>query len=176
MIHQNLPPAVREAAPHIRLLVLDVDGVMTDGRLHYGPEGEESKAFHVRDGLGIKLARRAGIEVAVISGRGGGAVEQRMKELGIRHVRLKQEDKQAGLEEITGELRIGLNAVACVGDDVTDLPVMGLCAIGIAVADAHHTVRESADWVTSLGGGRGAVREVCDMLVEARTIAGTETE
>lgn len=176
MNHQNLPPAVREAAAHIRLLVLDVDGVMTDGRLHYGPEGEESKAFHVRDGLGIKLARRAGIEVAVISGRGGGAVEQRMKELGIRHVRLKQDDKQAALEEIASELRIGMNAVACMGDDLTDLPVMEPCALGIAVADAHHTVREAADWVTSLSGGRGAVREVCDMLVDVRTIAGTEPE
>ncbi len=176
MNHHHLPPTLREAAAHVRLLVLDVDGVMTDGRLHYGPEGEESKAFHVRDGLGIKLARRAGIEVAVISGRGGGAAEQRMKELGIRHVRLNQDDKQAALEEITSELRIGMNAVACVGDDLTDLPIMEPCALGIAVADAHHAVREAADWVTSFGGGRGAVREVCDMLIEVRTIGGNESE
>lgn len=169
---EKLPAAVRDAAPRIRLLVLDVDGVMTDGRLQYGPDGGESKTFHVRDGLGIKLALRAGIEIAVISGRGGGAVEQRLKELGVRHVRLNQEDKYAALHEITEELRIGLNSVACVGDDLPDVAVMEPSALGIAVADAHHTVRDAADWTTNLTGGRGAVREVCDVLVEARGIAG----
>ncbi|MFQ5633784.1 MAG: KdsC family phosphatase [Gammaproteobacteria bacterium] len=172
MSQQNIPATVTTAAAHIRLLVLDVDGVMTDGGLNYGPDGTESKTFHVRDGLGIKLARRAGIEVAVISGRGGDAVERRMKELGIRHVRLNREDKQAALAEITEELKIGLNAVACVGDDTPDLQIIEPCALGIAVADAHHAVRLAADWSTTLPGGRGAVREVCDMLVEARSIAG----
>lgn len=167
---QNPSPAVREAARRIRLLVLDVDGVLTDGRLHYGPDGDEWKSFHVRDGLGIKLAMRAGIEVAVISGRGGGAVEKRTKELGIRHVRLKQDDKQAALAEITEELRIGLNAVACVGDDIPDLAIIEPCALGIAVADAHPAVRSAADLSTALPGGHGAVREVCDLLVAARSV------
>jgi len=172
MSQLNLPASILETAAHIRLLVLDVDGVMTDGALHFDSNGTESKTFHVRDGLGIKLAMRAGIEVAVISGRGGGAVEQRMKELGIRHVRLNQEDKQTALEELVAELHIGLNAVACVGDDAPDLAIMRPCALGIAVADAHQAVRESADWTTSLGGGHGAVREVCDLLVDVRSIAG----
>ena len=121
MSQRNLYTGITETAARIRLLVLDVDGVLTDGSLHYGPEGFEWKTFHVRDGLGIKLAQRAGIEVAIISGRGGGAVEQRVKELGIRHIRLKRDDKEAALEEIAEELRIGLSAVAAVGDDTPDL-------------------------------------------------------
>jgi 3-deoxy-D-manno-octulosonate 8-phosphate phosphatase (KDO 8-P phosphatase) len=116
---------------------------------------------------------RAGIEVAVISGRGGGAVEQRVRELGIRHTRLRRDDKEEALAEIIAELGIGMNAVACVGDDVPDLPLIRSCALGIAVADAHETVRAAARWATTLPGGRGAVREVCDLLVENRPITGT---
>jgi len=175
MSQHKLTSAINESAARIRLLVLDVDGVMTDGRLHYGPDGAEWKSFHVRDGLGIKRALRAGIEVAVISGRGGGAVERRVKELGIRHVRLNQDDKQAALEEITAELKIGLNSVACVGDDIPDLPIIEACALGIAVADAHQAVRAAAEWSTTLPGGHGAVREVCDMLVEGRSITGNDS-
>lgn len=168
MVARNLPTVVREAAGRIRLLVLDVDGVLTDGRLHYGPDGAEWKAFHVRDGYGIKQVLRAGIEVAVISGRGGGAVEQRVRELGIRHVRLRSDAKRAALDEIVAGLGIGLDAVACVGDDTPDLTIMVPCGLGIAVADAHPGVRGAADWTTNLPGGRGAVREVCDLLVAAR--------
>ena len=113
--------------------------------------------------------------MAVISGRGGGAVEKRVKELGIRHVRLNQDDKQAALAEITEELKIGLNSVACVGDDIPDLPIIEACALGIAVADAHQAVRAVAEWSTALPGGHGAVREVCDMLVESRSITGNDS-
>ncbi|TDJ46540.1 MAG: phenylphosphate carboxylase subunit delta [Gammaproteobacteria bacterium] len=161
------PPATRLAA-QIRLLVLDVDGVLTDGRLIYGADGSEAKAFNVRDGLGIKLAMRAGIEVAVISGRGGPAVDRRMAELGIRHVYLEQADKPAALASITADIGAGLDVVACVGDDLPDLVMMERCALGIAVADAHQTVRDAADWVTGHPGGHGAVREVCDLLIAAR--------
>jgi len=170
MSQRNLYTGITETAARIRLLVLDVDGVLTDGSLHYGPEGFEWKTFHVRDGLGIKLAQRAGIEVAIISGRGGGAVEQRVKELGIRHIRLKRDDKEAALEEIAEELKIGLSAVAAVGDDTPDLALFEVCGLGIAVADAHQSVLAAADWTTTLRGGRGAVREVCDMLIDARSI------
>lgn len=163
---------IDKSAARIRLLVLDVDGVLTDGRLHYGPEGSEWKSFHVRDGLGIKLAMRAGIEVAVISGRGGGAVEKRITELGIRHVRLQREDKQVALAEILAELGFGLTDVACIGDDIPDLPIIERCALGIAVADAHPAVRATAAWVTTLPGGQGAVREVCDRLVGNRKVHG----
>lgn len=163
----NSPPATRLAA-QIRLLVLDVDGVLTDGRLIYGADGSEAKAFNVRDGLGIKLAMRAGIEVAVISGRGGPAVERRMAELGIRHVYLEQEDKSAALAKITAATAVELEYVACVGDDLPDMAIMERCALGIAVADAHRTARGAADWVTECPGGHGAVREVCDLLIAAR--------
>lgn len=156
----------------IRLLVLDVDGVMTDGRLHYGPGGAEYKSFNVRDGLGMKQALRAGIEVAIISGRGGEAVERRLQELGIRHVLLRQKDKRAALDGLLGELGIGLDDVACVGDDTPDLSIMQPCALGITVADAHPEVLAAADWTTSLAGGRGAVREVCDLLVSLRNESG----
>jgi 3-deoxy-D-manno-octulosonate 8-phosphate phosphatase (KDO 8-P phosphatase) len=152
--------------------VLDVDGVMTDGRLHYGPSGAEFKSFHVRDGLGMKLALRAGIEVAVISGRGGEAVERRLQELGVHHALLLQADKGAALDGLLKTLGIAFAEVACVGDDTPDLTIMEPCGLGIAVADAHPRVLASADWTTRLAGGRGAVREGCDMLVAARGVDG----
>jgi 3-deoxy-D-manno-octulosonate 8-phosphate phosphatase (KDO 8-P phosphatase) len=168
MHERELSTSIRDAAARIRLLVLDVDGVMTDGRLHYGPDGAEYKSFNVRDGLGMKQALRAGIEVAIISGRGGEAVERRLQELGIRHVLLRQNDKRVALDGLLSELGIGLNEVACVGDDTPDLAIMQPCALGITVADGHPEVLAAADWTTSLGGGRGAVREVCDLLVSIR--------
>jgi 3-deoxy-D-manno-octulosonate 8-phosphate phosphatase (KDO 8-P phosphatase) len=157
-----------EQFSRIRLLVLDVDGVLTDGRLHYDADGHEAKVFHVRDGHGIKQVAATGIAVAVISGRSCRAVETRMAELDIKYVRLGQDDKLSALREITDELAIPMDAVACVGDDIPDLPIMNAAGLGIAVADAHPTVRDGADWCTSLNGGRGAVREVCDLLTASR--------
>jgi 3-deoxy-D-manno-octulosonate 8-phosphate phosphatase (KDO 8-P phosphatase) len=166
MSSQNIPADKILAA--IRLLVLDVDGVMTDGRLHYDAQGHEAKVFHVHDGHGIKQAMRVGIEVAVISGRQSKAVETRMTELGIGHVRLGQENKSKAFGEITTQLGIAPEAVACIGDDEPDLPIMQSAGLGIAVADAQPVVRERADWCTTLNGGQGAVREVCDLLIAAR--------
>lgn len=154
----------------VRLLILDVDGVMTDGRLHYDAQGREAKVFHVHDGHGIKQAMRAGIEVAVISGRHSKAVETRMTELGIQHVRLGQETKSAAFTQIIAQLGIPAEATACVGDDEPDLPIMQAAGLGIAVADAQPVVREKADWCTTRPGGRGAVREVCDALIAARNV------
>jgi len=161
-------PSVEKLAA-IRLLVLDIDGVMTDGRLHYDAQGREAKVFHVHDGHGIKQVMRAGIEVAVISGRHSTAVETRMAELGIEHVRLGQETKSEAFAEITTQLGIPPDAVACVGDDEPDLPIMQAAGLGIAVASAQPAVLERADWHTSRGGGRGAVREVCDALIAAQS-------
>lgn len=166
MSSQNIPPDDRLAA--IRLLVLDVDGVMTDGRLHYDAQGREEKVFHVHDGHGIKRAMRAGIEIAVISGRQCKAVESRMTELRIEHVRLGQQNKSEAFDEITSRLGIAPESAACIGDDEPDLPIMQAAGLGIAVADAQPVVRERADWCTRRGGGRGAVREVCDLLIAAR--------
>lgn len=157
----------------IRLLVLDVDGVMTDGRLHYDAQGREAKVFHVHDGHGIKQAMLAGIQVAVISGRRSVAVETRLAELGIEHVRLGQETKLGAFTDLVTQLGIPPEACACIGDDEPDLPIMQAAGIGIAVADARPTVLRQADWQTALGGGRGAVREVCDALIAARTEANS---
>jgi 3-deoxy-D-manno-octulosonate 8-phosphate phosphatase (KDO 8-P phosphatase) len=157
-----------EQTSKIRLLVLDVDGVLTDGRLHFDADGRETKVFHVRDGLGVKQAAASGVEIAVISGRSCPAVETRMAELDIKHVRLGRDDKLNALREITDVLSIPMEAVACVGDDLPDLPIMKAAGLGIAVADAHPEVRDGADWCTQLGGGLGAVREICDLIVAGR--------
>ena len=155
-------------AAGIRLLILDVDGVMTDGRLHYDAEGREFKTFHVRDGYGIRRVMDAGIAVAVISGRRSQSAAGRMADLGIRHVMLGREDKDAALNELLARLRIAAGEAACVGDDAPDLPVMQRVALPIAVADCHASVADAAAWRTSLPGGAGAVREVCDLLLAAR--------
>lgn len=156
-------------ARRIRLLVLDVDGVMTDGRLHFGPEGEALKVFHVRDGAGLVALRRAGVALAIVSGRSSTAVAARARELGIEHVRQGVADKGVELENLCTQLGIGPDDCACVGDDTPDLPLFERVSLAIAVADAHPTLRERAHWVTGLKGGRGAVREVCDLLMQART-------
>ncbi len=155
-------------AARIRLLVLDVDGVLTDGRLWFGPDGELLKAFHVRDGVGIKAVLAAGIEVAIISGRRSAAVERRAAELGLRHVRQGCGDKAAALRALSAELGVATEVAACVGDDTPDLPMMALVALPIAVADAHPEVRAAARLVTRAAGGAGAVREVCDLLIGAQ--------
>lgn len=161
----------------IRLLACDVDGVLTDGKLDYGADGEgERKAFHVRDGLGLRAVMAAGIEVAWITARGGGAVERRATELGIRHLAQKAGDKAAVLTELVGKLGIAMEQVAYVGDDLVDRGAMKLAGIAIAPADAHAEIRAIAAWVTTIDGGRGAVREICDALLMARAEPAGETE
>jgi 3-deoxy-D-manno-octulosonate 8-phosphate phosphatase (KDO 8-P phosphatase) len=151
--------------PAIRLLVLDVDGVMTDGRLYFGPRGEALKVFDVRDGLGLVQLQRAGVAVAVISGRRSPMVTVRCRELGVRHLRQGVSDKLAALMQLCARLKLTPASCACVGDDLPDVPVMRAAALSFAVADAHHEVRRNADVVTRSAGGRGAVREVCDHLL-----------
>jgi 3-deoxy-D-manno-octulosonate 8-phosphate phosphatase (KDO 8-P phosphatase) len=165
-------PALLRRAAGIRLLILDVDGVMTDGRLHYDAEGREFKSFHVRDGYGIKRVMAAGIAVAVISGRRSGSSAGRMADLGIPHVMLGREDKAAALAELLAATGVAATEAACVGDDLPDLPVMQRVALPIAVADCHADVVAAAAWRTSLPGGAGAVREVCDLLLAARAARG----
>jgi 3-deoxy-D-manno-octulosonate 8-phosphate phosphatase (KDO 8-P phosphatase) len=158
----------RKKAATIRLLVLDVDGVMTDGRLHFGARGEVVKVFHVRDGLGIQQVRRAGIDVAIISGRRSQMVSVRCRELGVRHVFQGRADKLAAFEELRSRLEVSASACACVGDDAPDVPLMRKVGLAFAVADAHPTARSAAHVVTSRSGGQGAVREVCDYLLASR--------
>ena len=164
------PRQLHKSAARIRLLVLDVDGVLTDGRLYYAADGRELKSFHVRDGYGIQQVLAAGLAVAVISGRQSQAAAARLAELHVPHVYLGRNDKRAVLEELLARLNVTVDCVACIGDDVTDLEIMGMAGLGITVADAHPEVLRQADWTTDAGGGRGAVREVCDLLLAAREL------
>ena len=160
--------AAFERARNIRLLVLDVDGVLTDGRLYLSAAGEELKVFHVRDGSGLVAVQRAGITVAIISGRDSAAVTRRAAELGIRHVRQGVADKGAALDQLLEELGVSAAATACVGDDTPDVPMLRRAGLAIGVADAHPALLAAAHWVTHSNGGQGAVREACDLLLSAR--------
>ena len=157
-----------KTAAAIRLLILDVDGTLTDGRLYYGPRGEALKVFHVRDGAGIKQLDRAGIRVAVISGRSSKMVSVRCRELGIEHVVQGAEDKVAAFQKLRKKLQMAVSESACVGDDTPDVPLMKAVKLAFAVADAHDDALRAAHVVTSRPGGQGAVREVCDYLLDAR--------
>lgn len=157
-----------ERACDVRLLVLDVDGVLTDGRLYFSPHGEELKCFHVRDGAGIVQVLRAGLQVAVISGRQSRAVERRMSELGVTWIRQGVENKLAALRELLDILGLGPQAVASMGDDTPDLPIFEVARLAVAVADAHASVKSQAHFITQARGGEGAVREVCDLILEAQ--------
>ena len=158
----------RKSAAAIRLLILDVDGTMTDGRLYFGPRGEAFKVFHVRDGQGIKALDAAGVQVAVISGRTSKMVSVRCRELGVEHVIQGAEDKVAAFEKLRKRLKIEASESACVGDDAVDVPLMKVVKLAFAVADAHRDALRAAHVVTSLRGGQGAVREVCDYLLAGR--------
>lgn len=155
-------------AKHLKLLILDVDGVLTDGRLFFDDQNREYKFFHARDGHGIKLLRQSGVEVAVISGRKSDSVGLRMKSLGIEHIYQGQEDKTTAFDELIAKLGIEPEQVAHMGDDVLDLPIMKRAGLAIAVNDAHYAVKDYADYCTELAGGTGAVREVCDAIMQAQ--------
>ena len=153
---------------NIRLLLLDVDGVLTDGSIIYNEHGEETKVFNVRDGLGIRLLQEAGIHVGIVTGRTSQALIHRCRNLGIELVFDDVRDKITALTIILKQLKISALEIAFVGDDLIDLPVMRRIGLPIAVADAHALVRETALWTTSARGGRGAVREVCEALLKAQ--------
>jgi 3-deoxy-D-manno-octulosonate 8-phosphate phosphatase (KDO 8-P phosphatase) len=159
---------LRERARRIRLLVLDVDGVLTDGRIYMSAGGEDLKVFHVRDGSGLVALQRAGVSVAIISGRDSAAVTRRAAELGIAHVHQGVGDKAAVLSTLMARLGVTPAETACVGDDTPDLPMLENAGLAIAVADAHGALGPVVHWVTTAAGGRGAVREVCDLLISAR--------
>jgi 3-deoxy-D-manno-octulosonate 8-phosphate phosphatase (KDO 8-P phosphatase) len=155
-------------ATQIELVILDVDGVLTDGRLYLDNDGNEYKAFHIRDGHGIKMLLAAGVEIAIISGRHAASVERRMADLGIRYAYLGVEDKLSVFDSLLVRLGLLAEQVAYVGDDLIDLPVMTRVGLAIAVRDADPFVKQHAHWQTPSPGGRGAVREVCELLLEAR--------
>lgn len=159
---------IKEKAARIRLLALDVDGVLSDGRLFFAEDGQELKTFDTQDGHGIKMLQSAGIEVAIITGRTTQLVQRRAANLKIKHLLQGREDKLVALKELISELGYELEEVAYVGDDWPDLPAILASGLGVAVANAHSELRARADHVTTLTGGRGAVREVCDLLLQAQ--------
>jgi len=160
----------RRATPlaRIELLILDVDGVLTDGRLYFGARGEALKVFHVRDGHGIKLLMAAGVAVAAVSGRRSGAVAARLRELRVPHVVQGCNDKVAALQRLTQRLDLDPLSCACICDDTPDLPLMSAVGMAGAVADAHPVVLSAAHWIARANGGQGAVRELCDAMLRAR--------
>ncbi|MCS4504736.1 HAD-IIIA family hydrolase [Arhodomonas aquaeolei] len=165
------PPAtVAGRAAHIGVLALDVDGVLTDGGVYIGDDGEPFKRFNIHDGKGIAMLRDAGIEVAIVTARRSGAVEARARELRIGHVHQGVRDKAAALADLAKGLGLAPQACAFVGDDLVDLAPMRAAGLAVAVANAHPAVCARAHWVTRRGGGDGAVREVCELLLGARGV------
>lgn len=154
-------------AADVQLVIFDVDGVLTDGRLIFGDDGQEYKAFHSRDGHGMKMLRQSGVEVGIITGRTSKVVEHRMANLGIKHVYQGQLDKIPAFEKLIQTLNLKPEQVAYVGDDVMDLPVMFKVGLAIAVADAHSLVVQHAHWQTPHAGGQGAARDVCELIMQA---------
>ena len=166
------PIAVRARAALVELAVFDVDGVLTDGRIILGADGSEHKAFDVRDGLGMVRLREAGVTLAVITGRSSTVVETRMRELGISHVYQGVGDKRAALVALQSELGVSAGQTCYLGDDLPDLPAMEAAGLAVAVADACTEVRCRAAWTTRARGGRGAARELCELILAARAGRG----
>lgn len=154
-------------AAAVRLLALDVDGVMTDGKLFYSAAGDELKGFSVLDGLGLRQVMAAGIQVAVITGRRSPLTEKRMAELGIAHLLQGRDDKQVALAELAGQLGLSSRQIAYMGDDLPDLPAIRYAGLGISVPNGYWFVRRHADICTNAPGGSGAVREACELLLTA---------
>lgn len=156
------------AASGIELLILDVDGVLTDGSIFLDDLGHETKRFNVRDGFGIKLWQKLGFSVAIVTGRGGRAVQHRVAELGIQQVIQGAKDKSASLDELVKRNGIGLEKIACLGDDWPELSMMKRVGYPMCVADADSRVREAAAFVTKAAGGHGAAREAIEHLITAK--------
>lgn len=159
---------IHEKAKAIRMVIFDVDGVLTDGSLFIGDDGQEYKAFCSRDGHGMKMLQKTGVELAIITGRTSRVVEHRISDLGIKHVYQGQLDKLKAYNELTSKLGLEDHQIAYVGDDVVDLPIMCRVGLAVAVQDAHSMVTKHSHWQTPSNGGRGAVRDVCEMIMEAQ--------
>ena len=161
-----------ERARAVRLAIFDVDGVMTDGTVWIGPQGEAFKAFNILDGHGIKMLQAAGIDIAILSGRESDAVVRRAGELAIKRVVQGAGDKLAAFERLLAQAGCRAEACSFMGDDLPDLPVLRRCGFAVAVANAVDAVKEAAHYVTRASGGRGAVREFCDLVLAARAQLG----
>lgn len=162
------PIDIQQRAARIQLVVLDIDGVLTDGKLYLAPDGTELKTSSVRDGLGIRLLLDAGIQVAVISGRPSPAYQTRLRSLGVEHIVLSTRVKLPAYEQLLARLGLRDEEVACMGDDSPDVPLLERVGLALTVADAHPSALAAAHWVSQHPGGHGAVREACDLILDAR--------
>ncbi|CCG96059.1 MULTISPECIES: KdsC family phosphatase [Marinobacter] len=160
--------ALKAKASDIRLIALDVDGIMSDGRLYFSASGDELKAFNILDGLGLKQLMQAGITVAVITGRRSPLTERRMSDLGIPHLMQGREDKKIALLELIRDMNLAPEQIAYMGDDLPDLPALRFAGLGITVPNGYWLVQQHADYCTRSPGGQGAVREACDLLLWAQ--------
>jgi 3-deoxy-D-manno-octulosonate 8-phosphate phosphatase (KDO 8-P phosphatase) len=152
----------------VRLMIFDVDGVLTDGRLYFSDRGEEIKAFNIQDGHGIKMLQSSGVRIAILTARNSAIVERRARELGINHVRQGMSDKLAGFQDLLVECGLEARQAGYIGDDLVDLPVLTRSGLAVSVPDAPELVRSRAHYVTAARGGRGAVRELCEMILHAQ--------
>ncbi|MEH0761707.1 3-deoxy-manno-octulosonate-8-phosphatase KdsC [Vibrio sp. 16] len=167
-LYQPVEQNILTIAKQIKLLICDVDGVFSDGLIYMGNDGEELKTFHTRDGYGVKSLMNAGIEIAIITGRQSQIVENRMKALGVSLIYQGQDDKVQAYQDICDKLNISPDQTGYIGDDLIDWPVMEKVALKVCVADGHPLLRKRANYVTEIKGGHGAVREVCDLILQAR--------
>ncbi len=167
-LYGNVESNILVKAKQIKLLVCDVDGVFSDGRIYLGNDGEELKAFHTKDGFGIKALGASGVDVAIITGRNSAIVANRMKALNVAHIIQGQEDKLPALIDLIEQLGITIEEVAYIGDDVPDLPCINAVGLGISVCDGHPLVLGAADYATFTRGGFGAVRETCDLIMQSQ--------
>ncbi|MFN0314655.1 MAG: KdsC family phosphatase [Burkholderiales bacterium] len=172
----NAPAEVLERARPIQLLCLDVDGILTDGRLYFLSNGLEAKAFHIRDGLGLKMLMNAGIKTAVITGRKSEAAQARAMELGMNYFHQGVQDKLKVVQELRTEMAIDMAAVAFMGDDLPDVCALRACGFAVTVPEAPEAVRAYAHYVTRERGGHGAVREVCELILEAKELLQPELD
>ena len=157
-----------QKAADIRLVIFDVDGVLTDGSLFLGDDGQEYKAFNSRDGHGMKMLQATGVDIGIITGRTSQVVKHRMDSLGIKHVYQGQLDKLPAFEELLQKLELSYSQVAYVGDDVVDLPILVRVGLAIGVQDAHNLVKQHCHWITPNNGGRAAARDVCELIMQAQ--------
>lgn len=162
------PPAILQRAKDIRVLLLDVDGVLTDGGLYFTENGETSKRFNTLDGHGLKLLQRAGVEPVIITGRDSAALRVRLNALNIQHAHFGVEDKHSAAQSALQSLGLSWAQTAAMGDDWPDLPMLLPSALACAPPNAHREVLSRVHWVTQARAGHGAVREVCDLLLQAR--------
>jgi len=168
LIPSAIPAAVRDKAKAVRLLALDVDGIMTDGGLTFSDDGQEYKRFHARDGLGLRYLRESGVQLALITARTSAVVSRRAEELQVVRLYQGRLDKLPAFRELCEDVNLSPGQIAYMGDDIIDVPVLIRCGLAITVADAHDFVRPQVDWITAQPGGNGAVREACELIMHSQ--------